>query len=222
MLFVLCAVWPAVARAQSDVIDWIQQQSGPGPYDNSWLKLGAFNARLWCWAKDGVAPEPSVLRELRRCWIDNPNEIQWVLSFGGEFAHNYKDQLFLDDPTDRREISEWRFTTAVLYHANSVFDIGGTVDAVRFSSSQGNAFSFWRLGVGPRLMFTPCFRCKVPKEWGAVKRIVLLQLDSTFFPQGFKASDYGNTVSKFDSGPEFQARASVVLDGGALVQKLWP
>jgi hypothetical protein len=231
MLFVLCAVWPATAFAQSDFIDWLQQQSGPGPYKNK--KLAAYEIRIWCLPKIDPtltaaeqAKEATPIRKFRNCLADDPNRTKSALSFGGTFTHTKVAQLFLDDPADVREVQENVFSIAYIHRINRVIDLGGGVDFLRFSGDQGPggaAFTFWRLGLGPRIVLIPCGACNVPsRRFSALAKVIEFQFDGTWVPQTFTARDYGNTVSRFDAGPEFQVRTSVVVNAGVLVQALWP
>jgi hypothetical protein len=52
--------------------------------------------------------------------------------------------------------------------------------------------------------------------------VVHFQIDATFIPQGLKASDFNNTVSKYDPGPSYQVRASVLFDGAAILRAIHP
>ena len=62
--------------------------------------------------------------------------------------------------------------------------------------------------------FAP-FALKWPKSRYA--RILRLELENTFIPQGFDGEDFGNLETKFDSGPEFVTRAGIVIDFGPLL-----
>jgi hypothetical protein len=233
MVFALCAVWPTGAFAQSDFIDWLQQQSGPGPYKNS--SLFAYEVRIWCLPKadealnadpTAQARELTALRKVRSCLADDPNRTRSALSIGGTFTSTGNSRLFLDDPIDVREVHEKVFSFAYVHRINPVIDLGGALSLLRFSGDQGvggSAFTFWRFGLGPRIVLIPWGACNVPsRRVSALARVIGLQFDGTWVPQTFTARDYGNTVSKFDAGPEFQVRASLVVNAGVLVQALWP
>jgi hypothetical protein len=222
LLIALCAVWPATARAQSDFIDWLQQQSGPGPYWNQTRVVGAFDVRFACWSTPGAPQVNSVLGQWRRCLIDNPNDVTGSLSFGMNWGTTGRKQLFIDDPSDVREVLEKRISIRYLGRVNHYFDFGGAFNITRFASDEGNAFGFWRVGMGPILTFFPCGdRCEKSRDWATLNRLVRFQAEATWYYPGFKASDYNNAVSKFNSGYEYQVRSSIVLDAGALVQVLW-
>ena len=218
LLIALCAVWPATARAQSDFIDWLQQQSGPGPY-HTYFK--GYEIRAYC----PKANEKYDLRRVWDCFLDDPDLTKWVLSFDTTYAKTYNRRLFLDDPSDVREISQDRYTIAFVYRPNIYLKVGGTFDLLRFSSDQGNAFSFWKVGFGPRLIVSPFARHitdRNTKHSGSLHRLIQLQIDAPYVPQGFKATDFNNTVSKFESGPEFQVRTSLVIDSSALLRAIHP
>src|ERR1043166_2658527 len=209
LLIALCAVWPATARAQSDFIDWLQQQSGPGPYHNYFK---GYEIRIWC-PPTGLGIMDTTARQVWNCFLDDAERTGGVLSFDATYAKTDVKRLFLDDPTDVREVREQRYTLAYVYRANRYLKVGGTLDFLRFASDQGNLFSFWRLGFGPRLTFAPTGGATTTNRRAAsLNRLIQLQIDATYVPKGFVAADYNNAISRFDSGPEYQVRSSLVID----------
>jgi hypothetical protein len=216
ILLILCAVWPAVAHAQSDTADWAQGGSGPGPYT---APFTGYEVRVWCLPTSAAAN--TAQRRAYDCLLNDPEKTQAVLSFGQMFASSGNKQLFVDDPTDVRDVKLRRYTTAFTYRANAVLSVGGTVDAIQYTSDQGNAFSFWRLGLGPRLVFTPfgAFKPNDPNR-SALSQIIHLQVDTTWLPQGIKASDYNNTVSRYNPGATFQVRTTLAIDYAFVLQAI--
>src|ERR1043166_8563103 len=145
LLIALCAVWPATARAQSDFIDWLQQQSGPGPY-HTWFT--GYEVRAYC-QPNGVAAQDDYPNKVRRriynCFLDDPDLTKTVLSFNATYSKTYNRRLFLDD-SDTRLISQDRYTIAYVYRPNIYLKVGGTFDLLKFSSDNpGNAFSIWKV-----------------------------------------------------------------------------
>jgi len=219
-LVALCALaQPANSFAQGEFIDWLEGLSGPGPYKSV---LTGYDVRVWCPSKgEGLAD--SRARKIWNCLLDDADRTRGVLSFGSSFASSGNRRLFLDDQADVRDVKERRFTTAFVYRLNRVLDVGGSFDAIRFSSDQGNAFSFWRVGFGPRVILTPLGAAKPQnRRAGSVNRVLHFQLDATYIPQGVKAQDFNNGVSRFDAGEEFQVRTSLVVDGAALLRAIHP
>jgi hypothetical protein len=219
MLGVLCAIWPAHAFAQSDTYDWLQGGSGPGPYKSVFT---GYEVRVWC-PPTGVGVMDTAKRKVWNCLLDDPDRTKGVLSFSQDWASSGNARLFVDDVTDVRDVKESISTIAFTYRANPYFSYGGTVEFMHFSSDQGNAFSTWRLGLGPRLVFTPFAGAKITNpRWSSANRFVHLQVDTTYLPQGLKASDFGNTVSRYDPGPSFQVRTTLALDGAILLRAIHP
>jgi hypothetical protein len=47
--------------------------------------------------------------------------------------------------------------------------------------------------------------------------IFRIEVDTSFVPQGFKGREFGNTRTRFSSGPEFLTRVATVIDLSALI-----
>jgi hypothetical protein len=216
-LLVVCAVWPATAHGQSETADWLQGGSGPGPYNSIFT---GYEVRVWCLPTgDGV--RDTAKGKVWNCLLDDPARTKAVLSFGQDWASSGNARLFVDDLTDVRDIKESISTIAFTYRANPYFSYGGTVEFMHFSSDQGNAFSTWRLGLGPRLVFTPLAGVKITNpRWSSASRLIHLQVDTTYLPQGLKASDFGNTVSRYDPGRSFQVRTTLAIDYAFVLQAI--
>jgi hypothetical protein len=197
----------------------VQGGSGPGPYTSAFT---GYEVRVWC-LPTSTAATNTAKRQAWDCLLDDPDKTRAVLSFGQMFASSGNNQLFVDDLTDVRDVKLRRYTTAFTYRANAVLSVGGTVDAIQYTSDQGNAFSFWRLGLGPRVVFTPfgAFKPKNPDR-SALSRLIHLQVDTTWLPDGIKASDFNNTVSRYNPGATFQVRCTLAIDFAFVLQAIHP
>lgn len=66
-----------------------------------------------------------------------------------------------------------------------------------------------------KLVLTPMNASLTPftLKWDTkYARILRLELDNSFVPQGFTGADFKNSRTRFDSGSEFITRAAVVVD----------
>src|SRR5262249_31086564 len=155
--------------------------------------------------------------------LDDPDRTKAVLSFTNSYLSSDNRQLFLDNPADVREVKERVFGATLTYRPNKYLNVGGSLDFIRFSSDQGNAFSFWRVRIGPRLLFTPLAGVMTtdPRS-SSVSRTIHLQIDTIWLTKGLKASDFNDTISKYDPGAEFQVRTSLAIDFAVLLRAIHP
>jgi hypothetical protein len=212
-LVALFATWPLGAYAQSDVIDWLNQLSGPGPFHD---KAKGFDLNVWCYpfkaascySNDGIDV------------IDNSgkSDAKWILTVGTSFASTGSQPLFKDDPTDVRDVLERTISTMVMYRANRVVDAGLGARFIRFSSDEGASFSFWRVGLVPaRLRVTPFGLLNVTSGRASyVRRLIHLEVEAIWLHEGFSGADFNNTKTKFSVGNEYQTQLGFLVDGWAL------
>jgi hypothetical protein len=125
LLGILCAIWPAHAFAQSDIYDWLQGGSGPGPYTS---KFTGFEVRVWC-KPTGVGLMDTAKRQVWNCLLDDPDRTRAVVSFGALWASSENGRLFIDDPTDVRGTEE-RWLTGALIARQQLLSAGGYIDAL--------------------------------------------------------------------------------------------
>jgi hypothetical protein len=212
ILLVLCAVWPATAHAQWDLSDWAQPGSGPGPFTSLFT---GYEVRVWC-LPTGAGVMDRGTQKIWNCLFDDPDRTRAVLSFGQMWSSAESRQLFIDDPADVGEVKQRRVTVALTYRANTLLSVGGEIDAIQFTNGdRATPFSFWKFGIGPRIVFTPCGKCASEKASDvehSLARLIHLQLDATWVPQGVKASDFNNFVSKYNPGQEFMVRTTLAID----------
>jgi hypothetical protein len=194
VLILALMLWPAAARAQGDVLDWLGQLSGPGPFHNKGKGYDAnifcFPVRLNCWVNDGVDE------------IDDSgkSDAKLILRFGNTFATTGFQQVFQDDPTDKRDVSQKTASFVLMYRANRIVDVGGGVHFVWFSSDDTvKPFSFSRRGK-------------------FVRRLIHLDAEMIWYSDGFSAANFNNTTSKFSVSSEYQNRLSLGIDGVAAVR----
>ena len=104
-------------------------------------------------------------------------------------------------------------TGLYLFRLHPSLDIGSGLGFVKLSGERFD--SFYKFVLTPvNASFTP-FALKWPTSRYA--RLLRLELDNSFVPKGFTGADFGNSRTRFDSGPEFMTRASFVLDVSSVI-----
>ncbi len=207
LLMIMTAVLlsPTPAYAARGFWGWLEELSGPGPFRGGAVSLtvacteGASNRLKSC------VPTRRDVSGIRRTVMVR------IGVFDSDDGPRFND-LPETDADNQGRVRLSYVTGLYLFRLHRSFDIGPGVGFVRLS---GDGFDpFYKVVLTPmNASFTP-FALKWEKSRYA--RILRLELDNSFIPQGFKGADFNNSRTKFDSGPEFITRAVVVLDVTAL------
>lgn len=213
-LFVLVALvvlWPSSAYAERSFWGWLEELSGPGPFRGTDIPI-----TLLCDYGKGLG----------NCWrVHKEETVKRTLSFKiGRFTSDDKDPRFKDLPatdTDNRGTVTVVPVTVLYLFRQGPLDLGPGAGLWRVS---GDGFpAFYKLALTPiSASFSPFALIKNEARKGDTVRwahVLRFELDTTFVPQGFKGSDFKNTRTKFDSGPEFLTRGVIVIDVGAIIWK---
>ena len=215
LLFLLCAAWPSGAYAQGEIIDWFDHLSGPGPFHNKgvgaefnlWCFPPSGRYNLNCWGSDGLDPLSD---------MDSPNDSKLLVKYSLSRSTTGSRQLFQDDPLDVRDVHQFTNAFSVMYRANRIVEVGAGVNFVRFSSDEGNAFSFWRTGWVPaRMNVTPLGLLKATGRGRFTRRLIQFEADAIYYSEGFVGADFNNPRTRFTVGAEYQTRLAIVIDGVA-------
>lgn len=196
LLIGLFVLRPGAASAQIGYIwEWIEQMSGPGPWNAHSLEL-----RLLCPKQmnlGALTEKPIYVRE-PLCWDDDARvDIKGHLSLRAGFAYTnglFSDNqapLFADDPTDTRRIWAVKVEPLLLARVGPWLDAGGGIGVMWF---RGPGFSTF-----PRLVTTPVSLVITP---GAVfrpdtqnSRWIKIRYEMYYFPKGFNGRDNFNNLS---------------------------
>jgi hypothetical protein len=219
VIAVMLALWPTAAHAESDILGWLGELSGPGPFK---LKGWGAEGHAWCGSKTSAVAD-RFLTKWGNCIIENADKVRPVtVAWQISSASTGIDQLFKDNPAFVHDVHELTLSALVMYRANRVLDIGGGVSALRFTvdddKDNSEIASFWRFGVTPaRVVLTPFGAMGDTPKARLLGRVLHLQVESMLIPGGFKASDFGDTKSGYKASAEFQTRLQVLIDVGELI-----
>jgi hypothetical protein len=203
---VVVALWPATAHA--DIWSWLEELSGPGPFRGDMLSF-----TVACVRNDKFKACPVGDQDTRQTIVVRLGRLN---SYGNR--PRFRD-LPASDPDNQGDVHVVPVSGLLLFRLHRSLEVGPGIGFVRISGNGFDAFS--KLSLTPlNATFTPFALCKdlAKSKWAYVVRI---ELDTSYFPQGFKGTDFNNSRTTFDSGPEFLTRAGVVFDVGALFGATW-
>jgi hypothetical protein len=218
--------WPSAARAESDILGWLGELSGPGPFKIYGLGV---EVHAWCWSEAAAVNDP-FLHKWGNCILENADKVRPVtVSFQASRAKTGASQLFKDDPTDSRNIYEDTYSGLLMFRANKLIDAGFGVSAIHFSgdadtANKTSSFGFWRFGLTPaRVVLNPLALMSASTERErALRRLIHLQVESVLITGGFSGSDFGNSKTAYKSSAEFQTRLQFLIDIGVVIRAFKP
>jgi hypothetical protein len=202
IIFVVAvALWPAPAHAS--FWSWLEELSGPGPFRGY-----MFSFTVAC-VRDGTP---------KACPVNHEDTRQTIVVRFGRF-HSKEDRprfkdLPASDADNQGEVHVMPVSGLWMFRLHRSLEAGPGIGFMRVSGDGFDAFS--KVSLTPlSATFTPFALSEdlAKSRWAYVLRV---ELDTSYFPQGFNGTDFNNRRTTFDSGPEFLTRAGLVLDVGAL------
>jgi hypothetical protein len=211
MIVAVFALYPADAHAARGFWGWLEELSGPGPFKGD---LPVLSVPIGCVRDDG--------HNLPNCWSRSDKHIRRVIavrfgSFTSESDRPRFDDLPAGDPDNSGEVHVRALSALYLFRVHPAVDVGAGIGFMRVSGDGFDAFS--RLTLTPASVSVSPFALRPSWAYNRYAHILRIEVDTSFVPQGFKGSDFGNTRTRFDSGPEFLTRVATVIDLSVLI---WP
>jgi hypothetical protein len=206
IIFVVAvALWPATAHA--GFWSWLEELSGPGPFRGY-----MFSFTVACVRDDGF----------NACPVGDEATRQRIVVSVGRFTSKEDRPRFKDlpanDQDNQGDVHVMPVSGLWMFRLHRSLEAGPGIGFMRVSGKGFDAFS--KVSLTPlSATFTPFALSEelAKSRWARWAYVVRLELDTSYFPQGFNGADFENTRTNFDSGPEFLTRAGFVLDLGALV-----
>jgi len=238
-LATLLVCWPAAARADSPIMEFIEGWSGPGPFK---VYYTGIDLRVVCLPNDRakIGPDKDTIADqyFWNCYRDDDTRLKGRFMFNFNTGSNGgTTQLFSDDLLDNRNVDQKTIEIVYMHQLSSIVQVGGGIQWVRLSGDAAaaspatptapaqhavDAFSFWRTGFPIRITFTPLGYLRLPGRKQGLSRLVQLTFESAYFGSTTKAENFGNHVSKFSASKEFQGRVVLGLDAAPLIAALKP
>jgi len=204
--FAVVAVLWAVP-AQASIFSWLEELSGPGPFHGDILSATVLCNEGGIW---------------KLCAVPNRDAVRQTIAFKIGRYESKEGPRFKDLPlsaTDNAaQVIAVPLSVFWQFRLHRSLDVGPGVGFLRLA---GRGFdAVYKLSLTPvSASFTPF---ALNPEWAKSEwaHIVRVELDTSYFPQGFKGTDFNNSQTTFDSGPEFLTRTGIVFDvtaiGGAI------
>jgi len=199
----VCLLWPAGAFAQSDILDWLAEWSGPGPF------MGVtFSMRTVC-ARDNAGKLTT-----NWCLNDTDPNIKTVLNVDYGWATTGKQARFPDTPADIGVLHQQRVSATYMYRVGPMLDagIGGGVLWIT-GDAPGGAFidaQVHPIFIPIAVTFTPLGMLHGPKSIKA-GRILRVRFSERYVFRDISAFDFKSASSYLRHG-EFNPSFSIGLD----------
>ena len=210
VLLGVITLWPNSAYA--GFWAWLEELSGPGPFDGFVLSGPVLCERdgklVKCWPK---IPEGTTEAEAAANY--RPKRMV-VLSVG--FLDSGDRVRFKDEePPDRREVNVVQVSGLYMFRLHRALDAGMGAGFMRFYGEGFDSLTRFTL-VPASLSFRPlAVGGKLKNLWPS--SFVRLELETSFVTEGFTAAQFGSSTSKFSVGRDLLTRAALVFDLGSIV-----
>ena len=224
MIVALFALWPTDAHAGRGFWGWLEELSGPGPFK---AVLPVVTHEIACIRDNRLTFLDCIELTKKHPPLPGPNPIEPVkgkvqarIAFGfGRFNSDADTRRFKDlpasDPGNLGTVHVTTFSTSLLFRPYKALDIGPGVGYMQVSGD--GLKTVRRLTLTPMTTLFSPFALKKKWEEKPAAYVLRFELQTTFVPQGFKGSDFGNMRTTFDSGPEFLTRFATVIDLSAFI-----
>lgn len=209
-LIIVALIGLCPTDAHASIWAWLERLSGPGPFRGDGPVL---SVPIACVRDDGL--------RVPDCWSVSDRHIRQVFavrfaSFTSEDgAVRFKD-LSADDPNNAAAVHLKAVSALYLFRVHPAIDMGPGIGFMRLSGEGFDAFNRITL-IPASVSFSP-FAFVPAWAYRRYAHLLRFEIDTSFVPQGFKGSDFGNPRTSFDSGPEFLTRAAFVVDLSVLIR----
>jgi hypothetical protein len=221
-LAVLCAVWPATARAQWDFSDWAQPGSGPGPYRSN---FGLFT-RLFCVTENrenqaaalrnekpkGPTHQPALCFDDTEDAIKDPIKAVVDVEYGHASSNNprFTDPVALAEALNNSPVTVNTLDVSYSYRVSPYIDVGVAIGSLSFSGQGFETQS--HLTLTPiRVTIAPLAFLQGDKKARAVGRILRIKYYNRRIVGDVLATDFGSKGSYVQHG-EFNQGIFVGID----------
>jgi len=194
---------PAHALAQSEILDWLESLSGPGPFHGYFMSA---HSRVFCTFSDGGAQRADW------CFDDTSDKIRSVMTAEFAWASSDSNLRFADATTEPQNVLPVHATRVMVnyqYRFHPMLDLGVGVGGIVFS---GDDFTNQTHPVlTPLTMtFTPLGFIKGDKvKWG---RLLRLKYSERYILGDIRAQDFHSLVSKYVKNGEWNTGISLSVD----------
>ncbi len=210
IIVALAGLCPATAHAGARSFwAWLEELSGPGPFRGDGPVL---SVPIGCVRDDGA--------RVKDCWSKTTHirqlfAVRFASFTSEEGAVRFKD-LPAEDTDNTAPVHLKAVSFLYLFRVHPAIDMGSGIGFMHLSGSGFDGFN--KLTITPASVSVSPFALVSAWSDNRFAYLVRVEVDTSFVPQGFKGSDFGNTRTSFDSGPEFLTRAAFVIDLSVLIR----
>jgi hypothetical protein len=196
LLVCACALLPSSARADDGGFwEWLEKMSGPKLQgigtDFHFFCINSENRAVNCERFFGL-----------KTMSETMENIKHQLDFRLAFYWKYGDR-FSDDPTDTRRIQAAKLMAFYRYFATNWLELGFGAGYMPFF---GDGFEIFSRGI-----ITPMSVTVAPFSYKALKGLTF-RAENSYITNGFTGGDFGNSVTKFATGGEWNTSVSIGYD----------
>jgi hypothetical protein len=209
VLMMCVAGWPATAHAARGWWGWLEDLSGPGPFNGpmyTWVAK--------CWDHDGsqVAcrshKTEATLTKAEK--IRRTAELSFgALSSGNEARFKEFRNTPQDDAANRERVIAVPVNLNVMFRPFPWLEAGPGIGLLFFGGHNVRA--------DPRVLILGSVHSKFLRlnpgwENSKLARVIAINVQGNFITHGFTAGDFGSTTATFKSKPEFKWSCGFVID----------
>jgi hypothetical protein len=214
LVFIAVLLWPTHAHAARGFWGWLEELSGPGPFKGGGVSLPVLcvdsktNEVAWCGKKKLADSTDKDMADQKQ---DNVAGLPATVMLNlGVFNSDADRPRFSDldaaAANNQGRVRLWSVTGLYVVRMGAL-DIGAGGGVWLLS---GDGFDLIKkLALTPiSATFSPV-ALKRPRSRFARLR---LEFETTYIPQGFNGTDFGNSETRFNSGLELVNRIGIVVD----------
>ncbi len=212
----ICAMYPRAAFAESDIISWFEELSGPGPFHSKYPIINGLGIRVLCGSKSEGGAHGYLSRygsdpDNSRPCLESTKDINWYVEVHYSFATTGDDAQF--GVGDARRIHAHTVDTFVRLRVNPAVDLGVGVGGTFFTDGRGangfNAIGNWTFAP-VSLVVRPAQLLK-DNKWTRSFGVTYTQALRT---TRITSLDFGSLPGLYSSGTELNARTTIFWDFG--------
>jgi hypothetical protein len=212
------AAWPSAAYAESDILAWFEQLSGPGPFRQKYPIVSGIGFRVLCGSKSeggahGYWERYGADRDNTRPCLESTSDVKWYIYAHYSYLTTGDRSQF--NETVQRAINAHTVNVYARLRVNPAVDLGMGVGGTYFTDGRG-AGSFNAIG---DFTLTPVSLQVRPFQFfrdNRFTRSIAVEYNQAIRYKSLTSVDFGGAAGGYSAGTELNARTTIVVDFGPL------